>query len=245
MPNGMKLTLPFEMQDSWEDLGAPPARPFCRAPQLLRLAPQLCESSSRVRATGQQGSVHRAVRPGRSLLECSNFGAPIGQSHQLATADCTGCGTHYVKRLSPQRRRMHGIWRPTTLQPPRPAVSPVFRLCDPSAMTVMTTTRRNCVFCQHCGGISGRNSVRCEHFGGHSSPALESPCVFWSREPGADDEADPKFWRAIMERLYPETPDRMVRSGPGNTPVLTSDEIDRILRQVEHQRAAGLLPPPL
>ncbi len=244
MPKGMKLTLPFEMQDSWEDLRAPPARPICRAPQFPRLAPQFRESTSQVPATGLQATVCRADLPARSLLECSNFGASQGQSHQLELAERSCCGAQHVKSLSFRARRPRPIWRPTLAPPGLPSVRS-FACAILGLMTVMTTTRRNCVFCQHCGGISGRNSVRCERFGGHSSPALESPCVFWSREPGADDEADPQFWRDLMERLYPETPDLMVRTSPVTKPLLTSDEIDRILRQVEAQRAAGLLPPPL
>lgn len=244
MPKGMKLTLPFEMQDSWEDLLALLAQPFCRAPQLLRLAPQFREPASQVPATGLQATVYRADLPALSLRECSNFGASQGQSHQLKPAERACCGAQHVKSLSFRECQSRPIWRPTLAPPGLPSVWS-FACAILGLMTVMTTTRRNCVFCQHSGGISGRNSVRCERFGGHSSPALESPCVFWSREPGADDEADPQFWRDLMERLYPETPDLMVRTSPVTKPLLTSDEIDRILRQVEAQRAAGLLPPPL
>jgi hypothetical protein len=51
-------------------------------------------------------------------------------------------------------------------------------------------------------------SVWCNKFKCHESDARNCACVFWEREPGADDEADPAFWRDVMERAYPPKPRR-------------------------------------
>ena len=59
-----------------------------------------------------------------------------------------------------------------------------------------------CVFCRRFVRISGSNTVECSKFG-NNSPARETQCAFWEREPGADDEVDAEFWRAVMERLHP------------------------------------------
>ena len=53
--------------------------------------------------------------------------------------------------------------------------------------------------------ISGPDTVECERFG-NNWPARETKCAFFQREPGADDEVDPEFWRGVMERIYPPKP---------------------------------------
>lgn len=106
------------------------------------------------------------------------------------------------------------------------------------------TTRRNCAFCQHFGGITGTTSIWCNRFRIYESQALATGCVFWSREPGADDEPDPEFWRQLMAELHPPKAPKPL-GAKRLPPPLTPDEVREVLRQVERRRAAGLVEEPL
>jgi len=61
---------------------------------------------------------------------------------------------------------------------------------------------RNCVLCSRFVEFTGPDTVRCAKFG-NNWPARETQCAFWEREPGADDETAPEFWRQVMERQCP------------------------------------------
>lgn len=76
-------------------------------------------------------------------------------------------------------------------------------------MPYMSTPLKNCMLCSHFERISSSNSVLCNdrHVRGHSSPARETQCVFFEREPGADDETDLALWRQVMHRAFPPKPD--------------------------------------
>jgi hypothetical protein len=53
-------------------------------------------------------------------------------------------------------------------------------------------------------------TILCDRFG-HNFPAVKTECAFWEREPGADDESDPAFWREVMHRRNPPKPVQPLR----------------------------------
>jgi hypothetical protein len=71
-------------------------------------------------------------------------------------------------------------------------------------------TKRNCVLCHRFERMVTAETILCDRFG-HNFPAVETECVFWEREPGADDESDPAFWREVMHRRNPPKPVQPLR----------------------------------